>query len=397
MVEPLKQTVLLVDDDFNVRRTHAKMLSRAGIELQLAPSAAHAMEILRSGREIGAVVTDLHMPGADGIELMRQIRRVDLDVPVIVVTGYPSLASAVSAIEYGAFRYLMKPVLAAELVETTRLAISMHRLAMAKRRALELLQTERLYLGDRASLEANFARALEQLWIAFQPIVDCQQREIIGYEALARSREAALMTPDALFSAAERLGRLRELGQLVRAQVVTAIKASPIETRIFVNLHATDLTDDTLYQADSEFCEHARRVVLEVTERSSLDRVKDVPDRIKQLRKLGFLIAVDDLGGGYAGLSSFSQLNPDIAKLDMSLVRGIESSPQKQSIVRSMIQVCTQELGVDIVSEGVETAAEQDMLCELGSSRQQGFLFGRPAAGFNAATWPSAAAANEVP
>jgi EAL domain-containing protein (putative c-di-GMP-specific phosphodiesterase class I) len=127
--------------------------------------------------------------------------------------------------------------------------------------------------------------------------------------------------------------------------------------------------------------------VLEVTERSSLDRVPDVKDRVKSLRNLGFKIAVDDLGAGYAGLSSFSQLNPDIAKLDMSLIRNIDVSPQKRSIVKSMLSVCREELGVDVICEGVETHAERDTLDELGSAMLQGYLFGKPEAGFTEPRW----------
>ncbi|HYP91560.1 MAG TPA: EAL domain-containing protein [Polyangiaceae bacterium] len=392
MPEQSKSLVLLVDDDFSVRRTHAKMLARSGLDLTVSPGAEQALATLRDGaHDIGVIITDLMMPGMGGIEFMRAVRRIDLDVPVIVVTGYPSLETAMSAIELGAFRYLVKPVLAAELSEATSLALAMHRLARAKRRALELHGMESLYLGDQLSLEASFERALEQLWLAYQPIVNCEEREIVGYEALARSTEATMTTPEALVAAAVRLGRLHELGQLVRQQVVRVIDAAPIETRIFVNLHAADLTDDKLYAADELFSKRAKRIVLEVTERSSLERVRELPERMLALRKLGFKIAIDDLGAGYAGLSSFTQLNPDIAKVDMSLVRGIDSSPQKQSIVRSMIDVCQKELGVEIVSEGVETIAERLMLSRLGSPCQQGYLFGKPMREFQVPRWSDAA------
>jgi EAL domain-containing protein (putative c-di-GMP-specific phosphodiesterase class I) len=97
--------------------------------------------------------------------------------------------------------------------------------------------------------------------------------------------------------------------------------------------------------------------------------------------------SADDLGAGYAGLSSFAQLEPDIAKLDMSLVRDINQSAQKQSIVRSMLEVCRKDLGVTVVCEGVETEAERDVLDSMGGDTQQGYLFGRPHAGFIAPRW----------
>jgi EAL domain-containing protein (putative c-di-GMP-specific phosphodiesterase class I) len=171
------------------------------------------------------------------------------------------------------------------------------------------------------------------------------------------------------------------------------VRAAPVETSIFMNLHAADLNDDALYSSTSPLSGCASRVVLEVTERSSLDRVSDVKSRAQTLRRLGFRLAIDDLGAGYAGLSSFAQLEPDVAKLDMSLVRDIHDSPQKQSIVRSMLSVCRDELGVDVVCEGVETVAERNTLDALGSETLQGYLFGRPQAGFLVPSWGDAASA----
>jgi EAL domain-containing protein (putative c-di-GMP-specific phosphodiesterase class I) len=231
------------------------------------------------------------------------------------------------------------------------------------------------------------------LWMAFQPIVNWRKREIIGYEALVRSNHQVLGTPGPLLAAAERLGRVGELGQRIRRHVVDAVRAAPVETLIFMNLHAADLNDDTLYSRSTPLAGCAPRVVLEVTERSSLDRVSDVKGRAQTLRNLGFKLAIDDLGAGYAGLSSFSQLEPDIAKLDMSLIRDIDTSVQKQSIVKSMLKVCTAELGVSVVCEGVETPAERDMLQTLGSDTQQGYLFGRPQAQFLMPHWGEAVSA----
>jgi EAL domain-containing protein (putative c-di-GMP-specific phosphodiesterase class I)/CheY-like chemotaxis protein len=390
MHDDVRDLVLLIDDDFSVRKMHARVLSRAGFTVEAAASGAEALGLLERGLRIGAVVTDLHMPGIDGLGFMKAVRKLDLDVPVIVVTGYPSLESAVRVIEYGCFRYLTKPASATDLVAAVRSAVSMHRLALLKRRALELYESERWHFGDRASLESTFELAIDQLWMAFQPIVNFRKREIVGYEALVRSNHPEMSSPGPLLGAAERLGRVGELGQRIRRHVVDAVLAAPVETLIFMNLHAADLNDDALYSKSSALCACAPRIVLEVTERSSLDRVSDVKGRAQTLRSLGYKLAIDDLGAGYAGLSSFSQLEPDIAKLDMSLVRDIDNSAQKQSIVRSMLEVCHKELGVTVVCEGVETVAERDTLDKLGSETQQGYLYGRPSAGFIAPCWSDA-------
>jgi EAL domain-containing protein (putative c-di-GMP-specific phosphodiesterase class I) len=95
------------------------------------------------------------------------------------------------------------------------------------------------------------------------------------------------------------------------------------------------------------------------------------------LRKLGYRIAVDDLGEGYSGLNSIASLEPDAVKLDMSLIRGIEKTPTKRRMVRALATLC-RELGTPFVAEGVETQAELDTLLELGADWLQGFLFARP-------------------
>jgi EAL domain-containing protein (putative c-di-GMP-specific phosphodiesterase class I) len=144
--------------------------------------------------------------------------------------------------------------------------------------------------------------------------------------------------------------------------------------------------DDALVSPESPLSALAKRVVLEITERASLADVKDVRMKIAELRKMGFRIAIDDLGAGYAGLTSFATLEPEFVKLDMSLVRDIDGSHTKQKLVRSMAAVC-KELGMLVVAEGVETAAERDLLVKLGCDFLQGYLLAKPGRPFPAANW----------
>ncbi len=163
------------------------------------------------------------------------------------------------------------------------------------------------------------------------------------------------------------------------ARVADEAEKAPAELKFFVNLHAVDLNDDDLF-TNSPLTKMAGRVILEITERASLEVVKNLDQRIQKLRDLGFMIAIDDLGSGYAGLKIFATLNPGMANLDMSLIRGIDAHPRKQSIVRSMCQLCDQ-LGILVVAEGVEKAGERDTLTSLGCNLLQGYLFARPERG----------------
>lgn len=377
--------VLLVDDDDSVRRAYSASLKRAGHAVDVAWDGAEALERLRAGA-FDVIISDISMPRMSGIEFLRAVREHDLDVPVVLMTGGPELDTAIHAVEYGALRYLAKPVEPADLLEVVRRASVLHRLAKLKRQALELVGPDARWLGDRATLEVQFGNALQSLWLAYQPIVSWRERRVFGYEALVRSAEPVLGRPDELLQAAERLHRLRDLGRVIRAQAAAAVANAPAGASLFVNLHAADLEDEELYRATAPLSQVAGRVVLEITERASLDGLRDVKKRVASLRQLGFRIAVDDLGAGYAGLSSFALLEPEVAKLDMSIVRDVDTDHKKQSIVRSMAKLCG-ELGVLAITEGVETPAERATLADLGCDLLQGYLFARPDRGFPSPLW----------
>src|SRR5690606_5307899 len=182
---------------------------------------------------------------------------------------------------------------------------------------------------DRAALEASFERALESLWVAFQPIVSCDGGKLYGYEALLRSDEPALPHPGAVLDAAERLHRLSDLGHHIRRRAFQSLTEDQTWS-LFLNLHPQDLGDDRLIEDLEAHPELLHRIVLEVTERHPLDKIPCARERITALRSLGCRIAIDDLGAGYAGLSSFVQLEPEVVKLDMSLVRDADKSGVKQ-------------------------------------------------------------------
>lgn len=367
--------VLLVEDDPIVRQAYSKVLTKGGLALETAEDGVEALDKVRRGR-FDAVVSDINMPRLSGIEFLRALRAAALDVPVVLVTGGPALETAVSAVELGAFRYLTKPVDIEALLETVLRAVAQG--AESRRRRLS---TE---AANEPAAAVDLDPSLERLWTAFQPIVSWGRRRVIGYEALARS-EGPLASPGALIAVAEQSGRLRDLGRAVRARVAAALPGAPDDVSVFVNLHASDLEDEALYDAAAPLSAHARRVVLEITERAALEGIERLGERLATLRRLGYRVAVDDLGAGYAGLASFPALEPEVVKIDMALVRGVDQSALQQRVVRSVVEL-GRELHMMVVCEGIETVAERDALAALGCDVFQGYLFGHPARGFHPAT-----------
>ncbi len=376
--------VLLVEDDDALLRSCRRVLEAAGFVVETASDGEQATRALGQ-RGFDAVVSDIAMPQVGGIELLKAIRGRDNDVPVILMTAFAELGTALDAIEYGALAYLRKPFGLDALRTSVTKAVRLHRLARMKREAVAHVGDEPIRLGDRMGLEGAFDRAIGSLWMAFQPLVAVSRQEVIAYEALLRTTEPDLPHPGAVLSAAARLGRLQELGRTIRAQVASHMPDCPAES-VFVNLHGRDLLDDHLYAADAPLTAFAPRVVLEITERASLEEVKGFEGRARELRKLGFRLAIDDLGAGYAGLTSFAQLEPEVVKFDMSLVRNIDRSPVRQRLVGAMSAVF-REMRAMVVAEGVETPAERDTLTGLGCDILQGYLFAKPGRPFPTAKW----------
>jgi EAL domain-containing protein (putative c-di-GMP-specific phosphodiesterase class I) len=379
----LKGRVLIAEDDEAIRHAYTRTLESVGHEVVGASDGKAAIALV--GHPFDVILTDISMPGASGVDLLREIRRHDLDVPVIMVTGNPEVASAIAAVENGALGYLVKPVRLAELLEAVQRALRLHQMAKLKREAVEMMGKLKMQVGDRAGLETRFQSSLGRLWLALQPIVRCSTKEIFAFEALMRSDEPTLAMPLALLDAAERLGRQPELSARLR-DLAAEVTHRPGVPRLFVNLHPLDLLDDSIFSLEAPLSRVAKSVVLEITERASLDEVKDVRARVQRLRALGFEIAVDDLGSGYAGLNSFAQLEPEFVKLDMTLVRDVDQRPTQRRLIGSMVSLC-KDLGIGVIAEGIETAAERDVLLELGCDLLQGYYFARPARELPAVKW----------
>jgi len=372
--------ILLVDDDPETARGLSRSLMGLGHRVTTHQTGQEALVALQD-HDFDVVLSDIGMPEMNGFDLLDAIRRLDGQIPIVLLTGDPTVSTAARALEVGAFRYVTKPVEIAKLTAVVEKAANMHRMAVAKAQAA-LLLGQRAELGiDHEGLNRSFDRCLDQLWIAFQPIVDVPNKTIFGYEGLMRSREPDLPHPGAVLDAAERLSRVTDLGRKVRRLIAYEIPAAPENTAFFVNLHVRDLLDDQLLNETAPLAAHAHRVVLEVTERASLAEVPDVKHRISTLREQGFRIAVDDLGAGYAGLTSFALLEPEIVKLDMSLVRDIHLSRTKSKVVRSMIDLA-QDMGMLVVGEGIETKEEAEALIALNCNFLQGFYYARPAPPF---------------
>jgi EAL domain-containing protein (putative c-di-GMP-specific phosphodiesterase class I) len=354
---------------------HATALEMAGFQVDLAGDGGAVRGFLAENT-YATIVADPGLHGLDAIGLLRAARRRDLDVPLVLVTGAAQVGLAAVAVQQGALCFLEKPVAPDLLCATLSYAVKLYRLAKLRRKALDQLGGTWNQLGDRVALEQVFERAFGCLSIAFQPIVSWSSRRVIGHEALLRSADPSLPDPSSVLAVAERLGRIDQIGRLVRERVARSMARAPAEY-VFVNLHAHELLDSELYSAGAPLSQFGKRIVIEISEHALLDDVSHLESRAEALRKLGFRLAMDNLGPGYPGLSSFARLRPDFVKYDLSLVRGIDRNPAQADIVAEMTTLLL-AMNTRVIAAGIESIAERDAVVKAGVDLLQGFAFSKP-------------------
>ncbi len=367
--------VLVVDDEPLLRRAYRRVLQQEGAQVDEAGDVGSAVSMIGQ-KQFEVVVTDVRLPDGDGRAVLAAVRARDPETPVLVVSGEPHAVEGESAATY----VLPKPLDGAQLAAAVRNAKRMRDVARLQHAASNF-HAQHAAAERPSDLESRFHRAVDSLWVAFQPIVSSSERRVVAYEALARTEEPSLSRPNVLFDAAAALGESAKLGRLVREVVAASIDDAPLGADVFVNLTIFDLLDEELYSPSSALALRAPRVVLEITEQCALSGMTDLKERVAALRELGFRIALDDLGAGYASLATFVELSPDVVKLDISLVRDIDRDPTKQNLVRTIYALCV-DLGMVVIAEGVETIEERDTLHAMGALLLQGFFFGRPGSPF---------------
>lgn len=241
----------------------------------------------------------------------------------------------------------------------------------------------RAAMSDRSSP----AETVGQSWLtpgihyrfAFQPILHVPTRSIFSYEALLRGpagepAEAVLKQVSPQHAPA-----IHEQSRI--AALETAARLG-LATRINLNFLPSDIgfspTAVTSILAAASRCDiRPGQIVLEILESDIIRNYGDFTTTMNEYRSSGLTFAIDDFGSGYAGLNLLAEFQPDLVKIDMHLVRGIESNGPRQAIVRGVVRACL-DLGIDIIAEGVETLGEYGWFRGEGIDLFQGFLFARP-------------------
>ena len=219
----------------------------------------------------------------------------------------------------------------------------------------------------------------------FQPLVTLTDGRIWGYEALIRGpSDSALHSPILLFKTALAFDLLEPLEMLCRELSISAFAEAAVDGFLFLNVnpkllltsdHPSGLTKRFIQQAGLQ----PDRIVIELSEQFQVEDTDLFISAVKHYREFGFKVAIDDLGSGFSGLKLWSELQPDIVKIDRYFIDQLHRDPIKKAFVKNIIEIA-KNTGSSIVAEGIEASEELITCKELGAELGQGYLLGRPEA-----------------
>ena len=215
--------------------------------------------------------------------------------------------------------------------------------------------------------------------MAFQPLVDLAKQKIFGYEGLVRGLNSE---PAASIIGKVTASNLYRFDQVCRVKAIALAAKANLRERLNINflpgaVYKPDICIRTPLAAAEKYQFPCENITFEVVESEHIRDTSHLQKIIEYYKKIGFYVALDDFGSGYANLDWLAELEPDSIKVDMNLIRSIDTTSRKKQILAALSALCG-DLNIGILAEGVETKAERDTLAELGITHQQGYYFSPP-------------------
>jgi len=215
--------------------------------------------------------------------------------------------------------------------------------------------------------------------MAFQPIVNCQNNTIFGYEALVRG-----LNNESAYSIISRVNDTNRytFDQLCRIKAIALASKLGVDSMLSINflpnaIYKPERCIRTTLEAAKKYNFPTTNIMFEFTEVEKIEDSSHVERVVSYYQELGFKTATDDFGSGYSGLNLLADFQTDIIKLDMALIRDIDKDTKRQTIVRNCLNMF-EELNITALAEGIETVEEYHWLKSVGIELMQGYLFAKP-------------------
>jgi EAL domain-containing protein (putative c-di-GMP-specific phosphodiesterase class I)/ActR/RegA family two-component response regulator len=372
--------VLIVDDnESNIALLKALIHEEGLTRVFTETDSRKVRERLREHRP-DLVLLDLHMPHVDGLQVLAQIKAHAAGdyLPVLVLTADTTTGARDQALSHGAQDFLTKPFDAVEttlrianLLETRELHANLRRAGVlpapsSPEPAPDPELTRRRIQGV---LDGN------RVTPVYQPIVDLDTREAVGYEGLSRFYDTRHGGPDRWFDDAFTVGLGVELEWSAAQTLLPFLDQIPDGTFLAINMSPATV----LHVMENELCppKSCPSIVIELTERVPIQDYAAVRGALADMRSLGARLAADDRGSGFAGFRHLVSLAPDIIKLDIGLLRDFHFKSGQLAITNALVTFA-EDVGAQVIAEGVENAAELELLHDLGVGWAQGYHLGMP-------------------
>jgi EAL domain-containing protein (putative c-di-GMP-specific phosphodiesterase class I)/AmiR/NasT family two-component response regulator len=381
--------VLIADDEQSVLDVLTALMD-AESDLEVAASARDAETAIQlaTREQPDVAILDVRMPGGGGPRATREILRRSPDSRVIALSAHEEIDSVLEMLRAGALGYVVKGDSTDAIVKAIHRSLD-HRGTFSSQVTGDMAHAlaEQLHMVSQGSeqrrqeVEDRISRVLDgdgdELCMAYQPIFDLKDNEVVGLEALARFRSPPDRSTDTWLAEADAVGRLLEMeGACLRA-AIGDLERLPEEAYLSLNISpAMAIAPELRAVLDGL---PAERLVLEMTEHARVDDYTALKAALGTFRERGVRLAIDDAGAGFASLRHIVLLHPDFIKLDVTLTRDVHVDETRQALVAALVAFGSQ-IGAEVVAEGVEFAEQLDTLRQAGVQFGQGFYLARPQA-----------------
>lgn len=383
-----KLKFLAVEDNPDLRFLMRETLADLGAtDVFEAVDGREALNIIRAQNHlVDIIISDLNMPGMDGMELMRHLSEAKTPASIILTSALAS--SLLASVETMTRSYGL-----------AILGVIEKPISPAKLEALIQLHQPLQPKPNQPATHAEIARptfSLEQIVGGlkndefepfFQPKVDLASGRIIGAEALARWRhpQQGIISPDLFIKPLEHSGLIDELTWAMLKKSARVCRewreTSPLEVSISVNLSITSLAQIGFSERVVELvCGESldpKHMVLEITESATTSDVGHMLENLSRLRMKGFGLSIDDYGTGYSSIQQLTRIAFTELKIDQSFVAAATRQQSARVILESSVGMA-RELGITSVAEGIETQQDWDLLHQLGCEVGQGYFIAKP-------------------
>jgi EAL domain-containing protein (putative c-di-GMP-specific phosphodiesterase class I)/CheY-like chemotaxis protein len=377
---------LIVDDDELVLLALGRLLRSFGVRVFTARSADEAVAALEAhSGEIAVIISDYAMPETDGTELLKMVRTRWPNISRVMLTGNADLEAAAHAVnESHPFRMFTKPWRARDLQEAVEQALVWHRNGRSGDGEACLASQPKDQMELAVDLRSGLAGG--QFVLHYQPVVALSTGQIVAVEALVRWNHPrrGLLAPGAFIAVAEETGLIEPLGRWVLRE--SCRQAAEWQVRgeaigVSVNVSTYQLQSDGFVEevraALSESGLVPRALTLELTESILVHDTAATITKLKELKSLGLQLAIDDFGTGYSSLNYLGSFPIDVLKIDKTFVDRMSADAGGVLLIQAIVRLGL-SLGLHVVAEGIETAAELAQLRILGCELGQGFHFSKP-------------------